>query len=415
MKKLAILDLMFNWPPDGGARVDLKEVAERLAAHYEIILFAPEINCVIERGRVSDDLPFKVKTLPFNLSEFTGQEVKRRFAKALKEFNPDIVFIGDGYYLRPWLAEAAENYPTILKFYAYENLCLRFNGSFMRGDRPCYRTGVSKLILDRIYCSLCGLKFARMNKRSPNPGLYQEYMAARAWHPDYWKRVRGMFDRCQAIVVYNRMLQKLLGLYGWNSTVIPGGINTDLFEKKAFRAKDGVLRLGVVGRVKDELKGIKYAIRAMNLLQQKGIRTEIHITGNPEDNSLNVPGIVYRGWFDHDKLHEFYESIDIFIIPSIWQEPFGIVSLEAMCSGRPVVASRVAGQQEIIRHGENGLLAAPQSPEDIVRNVLRYYNSPEFAEKIVDIAQIEATKKYNWDRIVNEYYLPLIDKFTPHR
>ncbi|MCD4655599.1 glycosyltransferase family 4 protein [bacterium] len=410
MKKLAIIDLMFTWPPDGGARVDLKEVVSRLAEHFEITLFIPRINCVIERGRISGKFPFNVEILPFEKSEFIGPEVKRRFGQALKKFNPDLVFIGDGYFLRPWVAEAAEDYPTVLKFYAYENLCLRFNGSFMRGDRPCYRTGVSKFILDSIYCSLCGMKFARMNKRSPYPGLYQEYMGARTWHPGYWKRIRRMLDRCREIIVYNEMLRKLLDIHGWASTVIPGGINTAQFPRKAIRSKDGTLRLGVVGRIDDELKGIKYAIRAMSLLQQCGIDTEIHLTGNPDDSSLNLPGVIYRGWFDHDKLHKFYESIDIFIMPSIWQEPFGIVSLEAMCSGRPVVASSIAGQKEIIRHGENGLLVAPQSPEDIVKNVLRYYRSPEFTEKIVNIAELETRKKYDWDRVVDDYYLPLLEK-----
>ena len=46
MKKLAILDLMFRWPPDGGARVDIKEVASRLADHYHVTLFADRKSVV---------------------------------------------------------------------------------------------------------------------------------------------------------------------------------------------------------------------------------------------------------------------------------------------------------------------------------------------------------------------------------
>jgi len=410
MTKIAVVDMMFRWPPDGGARVDVKEVVSRLAKTYHVALFVPRVRCIIARGEIDESVPFRVVPVPFERDEFTGPVVVERFKEVLAEFSPDLVFLADGFHMKPWVAQSVKDYPYIVKFYAYENLCQRYNGTFMRGDRSCYRSGAGASPVDQMYCSICGLKTAVLSRLHGDMDFYLNYMNARAWMPSQWRRVRKMLDHAQRIIVYNQRLEKILALRGWKSVVIPGGLNRESFPQKAPRKPDGTVRLGIIGRIRDEQKGVIPAIRAMSILQQRGIPAELHITGTPKDNPRVLPGVVFRGWFPHDQLSAFYESVDIVLVPSIWQEPFGIVILEAMCSGRPVVASRVAGPMEIIEHGVNGRLAAPMSAVGIAEEVIRYLENPQKTAEIVDRAARTAREKYDWDAVYEAHYLPLFQQ-----
>ncbi|MBN1297558.1 glycosyltransferase family 4 protein [bacterium] len=408
MKKLAIIDLMFRWPPDGGARVDVKEVASRLAVRYDVTLFAPRIRCVIDRGEIEGSLPFTVVPIPFKPREFNGPELERRFRQALAAMKPDIVFLADGFHLRPWVARAIGDTPYFLKFYAYENLCNRYNGTFMRGDRSCYRTGAGSSIIDQTYCTLCGLKTILTDTARGHREMAREYFGARAWQLAHWRRIREMLDSARHIIVYNRLMQSILALHGWKSIVIPGGLDPRHFPYRPPRTPDGTIRLGMVGRIRDEQKGGVVAVRAMSHLRAAGYPVELHVTGNPEDELRYLPGVVFRGWFPHARLTEFYDSVDIVIVPSVWQEPFGIVVLEAMCSGRPVIASRVAGPMDILTHGLTGRLVVPNSVDSLAEQVIECMKQPEQTARIVGEANRVARTRYAWDTVVTEHYLPLV-------
>ena len=415
MKKLAVVDLMFRWPPDGGARVDLKEVVSRLAKHYDVRVFAPRVDCIIPRGVIEESLAFDVETIPFTPGEFTGPKVASRFRDKLDRFNPDLIMLADGFYMKPWAAAAIGRRPYIVRFYAYENFCNRFNGTFMRGDRSCYRTQMGNLLVDKVFCTLCGLKSVIDARRIGSPGFYREYCGARAWSPMQWRRIRAMLDGAHSIIVYNQMFRQVIRRCGWDATVLPGGIETARFPLLPRRKEPGPVRLGLVGRINDSYKGIVHAVRALRLLHGRGIDAELHVTGTPQDSPLALPGVVFRGWFIRDSIKDFYRSIDICLIPSVWPEPFGIVALEAMCSGRPVIASRVAGLMETIVDSETGLLVAPQSAADIADAVQRYLDNPDLTDRIVQQAAREVRDRYDWDSIVETGYLPVFDNILNRR
>ena len=412
MKKLAILDLMFRWPPDGGARVDIKEVASRLAGHYHVTLFAPKVNCIIERGEIIGDLPFEIVTIPFEPADFTGPNVAARFRSALNAFRPDLVFLADGFHLKPWAAMACRDYPYLVRFYAYENACLRYNGAFMRGDQSCYNTGLQHRWLDKLYCSLCGTKTVLNDWRSGTKGFPDEFIHARAYSPFHWARTRKMLDGASAIIVYNNLFKNILDRCGWSAEVIPGGIRTENFPFIPFTEFRNPVRLGLVGRIDDTYKGAMTAIRAIDRLHREGIDIELHITGLPDNKLPSLPGVVYRGWFKSEEIHTFYQSVDICMIPSLWQEPFGIVTLEAMCSGKPVIVSNVGGLQEIVMQGQTGLLTAPGSSIEIADAVKLLLQNPNLAKQMAEQANHHARQNYDWDTVLETHYLPLLERLA---
>ena len=80
---------------------------------------------------------------------------------------------------------------------------------------------------------------------------------------------------------------------------------------------------------------------------------------------LNDRRILYVGY--RSDVENIYRSADILVMPSRWQEPFGLINIEAGAARRPMVASRVGGIPEVIRDGENGLLFDPNDFTSFVR------------------------------------------------
>lgn len=134
-----------------------------------------------------------------------------------------------------------------------------------------------------------------------------------------------------------------------------------LLPANAARAWSDPPVLGFLGRMVPE-KGGDLFIAALALLKAQGVRFRARIGGDgplkPDlmrqaETSGLADEIEWLGWV-HD-VPAFYEGIDLFCVPSRW-ESFGIVVLNAMNAGRPLVATRTAGPMEIIQDGANGLL-----------------------------------------------------------
>lgn len=405
--RIAVLDLVFNWPPDGGGRVDVQEVFSRLAKRHQVKLFAPYYRDLLPRGRIEGDVGFEVETIPFTARTFTRWGVVRRFREALDRYCPDLVFITDGWHMKPWAAVAAEAYPTIIRFYAYECLCLRLHGTFMKGDQSCYRTHLGNFILDYPYCNACGLKLMMRDILVKNDAFLKEYLAATVFWPTYRTTVRRVLKNARAVIVSNRLIHGFISRYNHNTLIFPGAISPERFPRQPFRNQPSV-RIGMVGRLRDANKGYIYLRRAFIRLLEMDQDVELWCTGDPPAGFPDLPGVHYTGWYSQDTLSEFYSQVDICVIPSIWQEPFGLVALEAMSSGKPVVVTRVGGLQNLVEHGKTGFIVPPRSADqlaDVLRELIR---NPELRREMGRAGAEIVRTAHTWDHVVEKYYLPLL-------
>lgn len=87
--------------------------------------------------------------------------------------------------------------------------------------------------------------------------------------------------------------------------------------------------------------------------------------------------LTLRGWAARGEIAALFENTSVFIFPSIWPETLGIVGLEAMAAGVPVVASDVGGVRQWLRHGENGFLVPRKDAEATARATSRLLDSPD--------------------------------------
>ena len=205
--------------------------------------------------------------------------------------------------------------------------------------------------------------------------------------------------------------------------VIPPGVDLSRFypipvdEAKEFIGVPPCDRvLLYVGRI-EPLKGIDILIEAIALLQQRGISVCLSVIGGEsgvisdlEDSELarlhalrekyGLSDLVaFLGKRDQDTLPYYYSASEAVVVPSHY-ESFGMVALEAMACGVPVVASQVGGLAFLIQNGETGFTVPVDDPQALAEKLLSMLENPELRKRMGQNASNFA-RSYSWERIAN--------------
>jgi phosphatidylinositol alpha-mannosyltransferase len=115
----------------------------------------------------------------------------------------------------------------------------------------------------------------------------------------------------------------------------------------------------------------------------------------------HVTDIDFVGYVSPEQLPNFYHKADIFCAPSIGFESFGIVLLEAMAAGLPVVASNIAGYRSVITDGLEGLLVPPGQPAQLANALRQLLNHPHQRREMGRRGRLKANH-YSWEHIVDK-------------
>ena len=223
----------------------------------------------------------------------------------------------------------------------------------------------------------------------------------------------------------------LINLYGSSPdkvSVIPPGVDLDFFRPKDKETARRELDLEEYKRVLlfagrlQPFKGLDLLLHAMTYLPNHGFTRLLVVGGNAgkgdelaKMNSLvkelgisNMVGFV--GAVEHKNMSKFYNAADICVIPS-YHESFGMVALEALASGTPVVASRVGGLATIVKDGETGYLFEERSPETLATYLCLLMSENEIRNSMAKAAR-QSVMKYNWSstaRRLFRVYQELLD------
>jgi D-inositol-3-phosphate glycosyltransferase len=226
---------------------------------------------------------------------------------------------------------------------------------------------------------------------------------------------------CQRIVVAtDREKQDLLYYYAASEEkidVIPCGVNMELFkpvDKMAARQKLGITDekiLLFVGRI-DPLKGIDKLIQTMPLLKNSG-NVKLLVVGGDENcrveleklkklsRELNIQGYVdFRGLVKQEQLPYFYSAADVCVVPSYY-ESFGLVPLEALACGTPVVATDVGDLKNIIKTGETGYVVENNSPEKLAESISLVLSQP-LLDTEYKFSLRASVRKWDWTNIAEK-------------
>ncbi len=172
-----------------------------------------------------------------------------------------------------------------------------------------------------------------------------------------------------------------------------------------------------VGRLAEK-KGVTYLISAMKAAVKAFPDCKLIIVGDgPEKVSLVRQSqqlgisrsIIFAGSIPNQGLPPFYKAADVFILPSIVDssgdtEGLGVVLLEAIAAGTPVVASNVGGIPDVIISNRTGLLVEQKNPDQLAAAIARLLDNPSLRKKLSAAARKHIANNYSWETVAGKFY-----------
>ena len=246
---------------------------------------------------------------------------------------------------------------------------------------------------------------ARLSEREPEPRIAGE---------------RAIAQQAERIVVASRDEQQLLvrfyGAEAGRIAVVPCGVNLDLFKpiakdeaRQQLGLRDDDRILLFVGRI-EPLKGVDILLGAAAQLETESDCFVLVVGGDSSARAGEVAHlrdlaselgigerVSFLGAVDHERLPLFYSAADVCVVPSFY-ESFGLVALEAMACGTPVVASRVGGLAGTVRDGETGFLIPWRCPEPFAERLELLLGNEELRHAFGQSAR-EAVERFRWGNV----------------
>ncbi|MDP2719499.1 MAG: glycosyltransferase family 4 protein [Dehalococcoidia bacterium] len=194
--------------------------------------------------------------------------------------------------------------------------------------------------------------------------------------------------------------------------VIPNGVDNTHFSPVGpyiDYMKDGKINLLFVGRL-EKRKGLKTLLKAFQLLKKEYPETRLIVVG-PGERAINkyqnmaqkenIPDVIFTGYIPSQELPQYYRSADIFCAPATGEESFGMVLLEAMSCGKPVVASNIEGYAGVLSDGLEGFLVPPKNIESLKDAMSRLTGDRKLREEMGERGRIKA-QGYSWENVAGK-------------
>lgn len=354
----------YGWDAPGGVQVHVRQLAERLRLRdHRVLVLAPASAPVEDPFVRVVGRPVRV---PYNGSVAPicpTPTSARRIRTALREFRPDVVHAheplvpGTGMF-----AARAARVPVVATFHAYADRAAVFS-AVAPALRPLWRR------LDvRLAVSEAAAAFVSRRLRGP---------------------VR----------------------------IVPNGVEVELFASAEPAELPEGRRILFVNRL-DPRKGFRVMVEAFGRVVERHPEALLVVAGDgSEREALRdlAPSarerVVMLGAVPHGDLPPYHAASEVFCAPAVGRESFGIVLVEAMAAGLPVVASDIPGYREVVRDGVDGLLVPPRDPAALADAVSRLLADPGLAATYAEAGRARAPR-YSWDAVaaeIEEVYAEAVD------
>lgn len=249
-----------------------------------------------------------------------------------------------------------------------------------------------------------------------NIGTFHAYhprsLGYRLWKPYLY---RLWFKKLHGIIAVSEAAREFHNYYfPADYTIIPNGIAYNHFSAEVAPIEkfcDGKLNILFVGRI-EKRKGLKYLLGAFKRLKGRfpDIRLIVVGPGGKSHKLLghhNLEDVHFTGYVSYEDLPRYFKTAHVFCAPATGAESFGIVLLEAMAAGTPVVASNIKGYAGLVTHGVNALLAQPMDEESLANAIARVLEDKSLREKLIANGKRKSVD-YRWEHVAEE----LLDFYT---
>jgi phosphatidyl-myo-inositol alpha-mannosyltransferase len=258
--------------------------------------------------------------------------------------------------------------------------------------------------------------------RSINVATFHAYAG---WSPAYefGKRMLARFARrLHGRIAVSAAARHFIDRYfPGDYKVIPNGVDVARFAagQPITRYRDGTLNILFLGRFESR-KGVMYLLKAYRQLRKRGINCRLLLAGGgPQEREVRryiatrrLTGVELLGRISDDDKVRYFATADVYVSPATGQESMGIVLLEAMAAGAPIVCSDIHGYRSVVRRGEQGLLVPPRDVKALADAIARLLSDDAMRARMSASAR-ERAVQFGWDNIaakVEDYY-----NFVIHR
>jgi len=243
--------------------------------------------------------------------------------------------------------------------------------------------------------------------------------------------LRRFFDRLHGRIAVSPSAFEFVSQYfRGDFEIIPNGVDFRQFSAShppIEWMRDGRPTVLFVGRFEEPRKGLRWLLQALPLVEQffPDLRLVIAGGGDPAAMEEWLPlrdtskagRTIYRsagsaleveftGFVSAEDLPRYYQSCHVYCAPSTGGESFGIVLLEAMAAGTPVLASRISGYANVLTHGREGFLVDPKSPAALAAGIIRLLSDATLRQQMGEAGKRTA-RQYDWPivagRLVSHY------------
>jgi phosphatidylinositol alpha-mannosyltransferase len=248
--------------------------------------------------------------------------------------------------------------------------------------------------------------------------------------PSYWvgKRFASrLADKLHGRIAVSSAARHFIGRYfPGDYTIIPNGVDLDRFtDAEPFEhLRDGTINILFVGRF-EERKGLIHLLKAYHRLRKRHVDARLLVIGSgPKAREYRryvglrqIRDVEFLGRVPDDDKARYFASADIFAAPATGQESFGIVLLEAMAAGVPIVASDIHGYKNVVQRGVQGLLVEPRNHRALAAALYKLAGDEELRHRMGEEGRQRAPD-YSWDRVTErivDYYHEVRDRVLATR
>jgi len=203
--------------------------------------------------------------------------------------------------------------------------------------------------------------------------------------------------------------------------IIPNGVDVNHFRPIHKKDDDSEFVILFVSRIVRR-KGLHLLVESLRYLKKDIPNIKLVIVGEGTfeeyirrrvydlDLKKNVK---FMGKIKDKELPAVYNNADLFVLPSLYGESFGIVVLEAMASGVPVIVSNIGGLKEIVNNLVDGILLEKNDPKEIYEKIMILYKNPDLRRYLSKNARRKVEEKYDWNKIIcniEKIYIEILEE-----
>ncbi len=387
MMKILYINSLYSPLVKGGAELSLQLIVEGMKSlGHEVVVVslhpenAPRVDEVngVKVYRVplkngywpyQDTQPSKLSKMAWHLRDRKNSAMGATIRQIVKDEKPDVASCHNlaGWSIAVWDELDAFGIPIIQVLHDFYLLCP--NSNMNKAGIPCGEQCMS--------CHLLRYNHAKeSSKVNAVVGISQ-----------------SILRRFTSAAYFSQAAQHVI----YNVRSAPGP------QPPRIRKPREKLVLGYLGTI-SKVKGVEWLIEQF---QKLSIPRTLKIAGQGDEATVEefrtlakISPVEFVGYV---KPNEFLQTIDVLVVPSLWDEPLGMVAIEALAHGIPVITSGKGGLSESVKHDINGLICPPERSNSLGDAIVRLYDYPSLYNRLSAAAAGSVSHFLDKERLISQY------------